>query len=46
VTIAHENDTEIALSEGIKAGDVVIVEGNLNLGHDARVKWKKKENPD
>ncbi|AXE17918.1 hypothetical protein DR864_09320 [Runella rosea] len=46
VTIAHENDTEIALSEGIKAGDAVIVEGNLNLGHDARVRLKKKENPD
>ncbi|AEI49638.1 efflux RND transporter periplasmic adaptor subunit [Runella slithyformis] len=46
VTVAHENDTETALSEGIKAGDAVIVEGNLNLGHDARVKLKKKENPD
>lgn len=44
VTIAHENDTEIALSEGIKAGDVVIVEGNLNLGHDARVKKGGKDN--
>jgi membrane fusion protein (multidrug efflux system) len=46
VTIAHENDTETALSEGVKAGDAVVVEGNLNLGHDARVRLKKKENPD
>lgn len=43
VTVAHENDTEMALSEGIKAGDVVIVEGNLNLGHDARVKKRRKD---
>jgi len=43
VTVAHENDTEIALSEGIKAGEIVIIDGNLNLGHDARVKKRMKE---
>ena len=41
VSVAHENDTEIALSEGIKAGDVVITNGNLNVGHVARVRLKK-----
>lgn len=41
VTIAHENDTETAINEGIKAKDVVIVEGNLNIGHDARVKLRR-----
>ncbi len=37
VTIAHENSQEVAISEGLKAGQKVIVEGNLNLGHDAKV---------
>ncbi len=38
VTIAYENDREIAISEGIRLGDIVIFEGNLNLDHDAIVK--------
>ncbi|OIN59487.1 efflux RND transporter periplasmic adaptor subunit [Arsenicibacter rosenii] len=38
VTIAYENDTEVAVSEGLKAGDQVIISGNLNLAHDAKVK--------
>ncbi|MEA5259382.1 efflux RND transporter periplasmic adaptor subunit [Arcicella aquatica] len=37
ITVAHENSEEIAISEGLKAGQKVIVEGNLNLGHDAKV---------
>jgi RND family efflux transporter MFP subunit len=37
VTVAYENDTEAAISEGLKAGDLVIYEGNLNLDHDAAV---------
>ncbi|MFK7984327.1 MAG: efflux RND transporter periplasmic adaptor subunit [Saprospiraceae bacterium] len=37
VTVAHENETEIAISEGLKAGDLVIYEGNMNLSHDAEV---------
>ena len=37
VTIAHENSQEVAISEGLKVGQKVIVEGNLNLGHDAKV---------
>ncbi|MFN4147015.1 MAG: efflux RND transporter periplasmic adaptor subunit [Runella sp.] len=42
VTIAYENDRQVAIGEGIKAGDRVIVEGNLNLGHDAKVKIIKE----
>lgn len=37
VTVAHENSQEIAISEGLKSGQKVIIEGNLNLGHDAKV---------
>ncbi|PWK17073.1 RND family efflux transporter MFP subunit [Arcicella aurantiaca] len=37
VTVAHENSQEVAISEGLKVGQKVIVEGNLNLGHDAKV---------
>lgn len=37
VTIAHENDTEVAVSEGLNAGEPVIVSGHLNLAHDAPV---------
>lgn len=38
VVIAYENDQEVAISEGIRAGDIVIAEGNLNLDHDAVVR--------
>lgn len=37
VTVTNENSQEVAISNGLKAGDKVIVEGNLNLGHDAKV---------
>lgn len=37
VTVAHENSQEVAVSEGLKVGQKVIIEGNLNLGHDAKV---------
>ncbi|MFD2937753.1 efflux RND transporter periplasmic adaptor subunit [Spirosoma flavum] len=37
VTVAHENDTEVAISEGLRAGEPVIVSGQLNLGHGAPV---------
>jgi RND family efflux transporter MFP subunit len=33
-----ENSTSITITEGLKAGDTVIVEGNLNLAHDSKVK--------
>lgn len=38
VTIGYENETEMAISEGLKPGDEVITSGNLNLAHDAIVK--------
>ena len=38
VAVAHENDEQIALSEGPDAGALVIYEGNLNLDHDAAVR--------
>ena len=38
VTIAYNNDSEVAIAEGLVEGDKVITEGNLNLGHDAPVK--------
>ncbi len=44
VTVAHENDTHIAVSEGLKAGERAITEGNLNLGHDAKVKLQNDKN--
>jgi len=43
VTIAHRNETQVALSEGIKPGDAVIVEGNLTLSHDAEVQEMKSQ---
>lgn len=41
VTVSHENENEVTISEGLKAGEMVITEGNLNLGHDAAVALKK-----
>jgi membrane fusion protein, multidrug efflux system len=41
VTVIHENETQVTISEGLKAGEKVIVEGNLNLGHDAKVRMKE-----
>lgn len=32
-----ENSTSFTITEGLKEGDTVIYEGNLNLAHDARV---------
>lgn len=37
VEIVGENSTHYALKEGIKINDTIIVSGNLNLSHDARV---------
>lgn len=43
VSITHENETSVVISEGLKAGAFVIIEGNLNLGHDAKVEIKKQQ---
>ena len=37
VTVAYENETSVAISEGLETGDLVIYEGNANLAHDAEV---------
>ncbi|MEE9373552.1 MAG: efflux RND transporter periplasmic adaptor subunit [Saprospiraceae bacterium] len=37
VTIVHENDTELGISEGLNIDDMIITKGNLNLAHDAKV---------
>ena len=42
VTVLHENDEQVALSEGVEAGQQVIVSGNLNLDHDSRVRVEVK----
>lgn len=38
VKIGEENSREYTIEEGIEAGDVIIVGGNLNLAHKVRVK--------
>ena len=40
VKVLDETSTSYALIEGIKIGDTVIVSGNMNLAHDAKVKLK------
>lgn len=37
VTIGNENEGFLAITEGISEGDAVIIEGNLNLDHNANV---------
>ncbi len=37
VEVAYENNEQLAIGEGLEAGDLVIHEGNLNLAHDAEV---------
>lgn len=37
VTVDHENSQEVTISEGLKVQQKIIVEGNLNLGHDSKV---------
>ena len=41
VTVAHRNDHGLAIDEGLEADDLVIIEGNLNLAHDAEIKIEK-----
>lgn len=41
VTVSHENDESVVISEGLEANDQVIVLGNLNLDHDARVQLEE-----
>lgn len=38
VSIAKENSSSYLISDGLQPGDSVIIRGNLNLAHDARVR--------
>jgi len=38
VKTGHENSRFVTITEGLKAGDSVIVSGNVHLAHDAEVK--------
>lgn len=38
VKIVDENSSHYAVSEGLKMGDTIIISGNQNLAHDAKVK--------
>lgn len=40
VKTTHENSKSYSIAEGIAAGDSVIVDGNLNLGHDAHIQLR------
>jgi RND family efflux transporter MFP subunit len=44
VKVLDENSTSYALKEGVKIGDTVIVSGNMNLAHDAKVKVNNTAN--
>lgn len=37
VTVEHENSMMVSISEGLNAGDLVIVSGNTNLAHETKV---------
>jgi len=37
VKVGNENDAYLTIVDGLKAGDQVIIAGNLNLAHDAKV---------
>lgn len=38
VTVEYENSSSIAVKEGLAAGDLVIVGGNVNLAHETKVR--------
>jgi membrane fusion protein (multidrug efflux system) len=40
VTVEFENSTSISVKEGLEPGDLVIVNGNINLAHETIVKEK------
>lgn len=42
VTIVDENDTQYAISDGLKPGQLIIYDGNLNLDHGAKVRILKQ----
>ena len=38
VNVEYENTTSLSIKEGLAAGDLVIVNGNINLAHETKVK--------
>lgn len=38
VTVEFENSTSLSIKEGLEAGDMVIIQGNINLAHETRVR--------
>jgi len=38
VTVEFENSTSLSVKEGLEAGDMVIISGNINLAHETIVK--------
>lgn len=38
VSTGQENSTSYTITDGLQAGDEVIIDGNLNLAHEAKVK--------
>ena len=42
VTVAYENDRQVALSEGVQAGQQVITSGNLHIDHDSKAQLEVK----
>ncbi|MEZ5039381.1 MAG: efflux RND transporter periplasmic adaptor subunit [Saprospiraceae bacterium] len=42
VTIGHENDESVTITEGLEGHETIIYSGNLNLDHDALVKVMEK----
>ncbi|TDB65816.1 efflux RND transporter periplasmic adaptor subunit [Arundinibacter roseus] len=46
VTTGPENSTDLCILEGLEPGQQLIVSGNLNLGHDAKVEVRKADAAD
>lgn len=40
VTVEFENSTSLSIKEGLSAGDMVIISGNINLAHETTVREK------
>ena len=40
VTVEFENSTSLSIKEGLSAGDLVIISGNINLAHETTVREK------
>ncbi|MCK9290459.1 MAG: efflux RND transporter periplasmic adaptor subunit [Bacteroidales bacterium] len=43
VKIAYQNSSHLAIADGLSMNDSIVISGNLNLAHDARIKVVNKE---